>query len=133
MAVSPNQCEIATCFAVQLHESPEPIDTTNVPALPIFDDFMLYETETMHEGCARHALRLGFFVDANAAEHVVRYVRRSFAAASVVAVDEIERAQVSDADPDLPQGFEDTEEITASDADEAVRRTLSGEQLAHSP
>ena len=133
MAVSPNESEVAACFAVQLQESAEPIDTANLPALPIFQHFALYETETLQEGHALHALRLGFFVDANAAEHVVRYVRRSFAAASVVAVDEIERMEASDIDPALPEDSEDPDEIIASDSDEAVGRILPGEQLAHSP
>jgi hypothetical protein len=133
MAVSPNESEVATCFAVQLQESAEPIDVANLPALPIFEHFALYETETMHEGHALHALRLGFFVDATAAEHVVRYVRRSFAAASVVAVDEIERMEACDTDSALREDSEDSDEIIANDSDEAVGRTLPEEQLAHSP
>jgi hypothetical protein len=87
----------------------------------------------MHEGHALYALRLGFFVDANAAEHVVRHVRRSFAAASVVAVDETERMEASDVDAAPPEDSEDPDEIIASDSDEAVGRTLPEEQLAHSP
>ena len=77
-------------FAVQLHRSVQPIDLATVPALSIFQAFMLYATEGRRDGRSWYCLRLGFFTDAIAAKQVAYYVRPTFSSAAVVPVTEQE-------------------------------------------
>ncbi len=127
MSERPNQSEVATCFAVQLEESPEPIDTASVPALSIFQAFTLYAIEVARDGRAWHALRLGFFVDANAAEHVVRHIRPRFAAASVVAVGELELAQADDISSMPEETLDTTDGTIETEPDETLELIVPSE------
>lgn len=99
MSKRPDQSDAASCYAVELVESQDPIDAADVPILPFFRELTLYATETVRRGGCRYSLRLGFFTDANTAEHVVRHVRRYFAAATVVAVEDTELDQADDLNP----------------------------------
>jgi len=84
-------------FAVQLHWSPEPIDLSRVPSLPIFDAHTLYATVSRREGRSRYFLRLGFFHDPISAKEVASEVRSHFASAAVVPVTEQELAHACEA------------------------------------
>jgi hypothetical protein len=83
-------------FAVQLHWSVQPIDLTNVPALPIFRAYQLYLTEGRRDGRSWHCLRLGIFNDAISAKQVAYYVRSNFASIAVVPISEQERTHANE-------------------------------------
>jgi hypothetical protein len=80
-------------FAVQMFETPTPINLSNIPALSIFRHYSLYQATTTRERRAMHSLRLGFFKDAISAKQVAYFVRSHFAEVAVVPVTEGERTQ----------------------------------------
>lgn len=86
--------ESARIFAVQLVWSEEPLDLTKIVMLPVFRQYTLYKVQGRREGRRCHALRLGFFVNAEAAKQVAYAARSEFASVSVVAVTAKEQARV---------------------------------------
>ena len=91
-------------FAVQLHWSPQPIDLSRVPALPIFKAHTLYGIESRREGRSRYFLRMGFFGDPVSAKQVAAQLRSNFASAAVVPVgdEEVARAREAAAGTAIP-------------------------------
>lgn len=81
----------ASCFAVQLLFSTEPVNIASQPHLAIFDAYTLYSVEGAQEGQRGHVLRLGFFKDEHAATQVAHYVRSDYAGVAVVTVADAER------------------------------------------
>ncbi len=80
-------------FVVQLCQSDRPIELNTLPALDIFRAYRLYLAQGEHQGRPWHALRLGFFSDAESAKQVAYYARTSYATVAVVPIAEGERAQ----------------------------------------
>ncbi len=80
-------------FVVQLCQSERPIELKSLPALDIFRAYRLYLAQGDHQGRHWHALRLGFFSDAESAKQVAYYARTSYATVAVVPIAEGERAQ----------------------------------------
>ena len=84
-------------FAVQLHWSAHPIDTSRIPALAIFKAYTLYALESRRASRSCFFLRLGFFADPISAKQVALHVRANFASAAVVPVLEDEATHAREA------------------------------------
>jgi hypothetical protein len=84
-------------FAVQLHWSVRPIDSSSVPELAIFKAYSLYTVESRRTSRSCYFLRLGFFGDPVSAKQVALHVRSSFASAAVVPVLDEEMTRARDA------------------------------------
>jgi len=82
-------------FVVQLCRTDEPIKLGSVPALDIFRAYTLHLAAGDYEGRPWHALRLGFFNDADSAKQVAHYARTSFSTVAVVPINEGERMRAS--------------------------------------
>jgi hypothetical protein len=82
-------------FVLQLFRAHEPIELGSVPALDIFRAYTLYLAAGDYNGRPWHALRLGFFNDADSAKQVAYYARASFTAVAVVPINESERGRAS--------------------------------------
>jgi len=82
-------------FVVQLCQADEPIKPGSIPALDIFRAYTLYLAAGDYNGRPWHALRLGFFNDADSAKQVASYARTSFTTVAVVPINEGERTRAS--------------------------------------
>ncbi|HEY6922999.1 MAG TPA: hypothetical protein VI653_05995 [Steroidobacteraceae bacterium] len=80
-------------FVVQLCRSSEPLELSSMPSLDIFRAYTLYLAEGVFEGTPWHALRMGFFGDADSAKQVAYYARTSFASVAVVPINDDERTR----------------------------------------
>jgi hypothetical protein len=79
-------------YVVQLRWSTRPIDSSQLPAMAIFDAYTLYNAEGSNAAQHWYGLRLGFFNDADSAKQVANYVRSEFSSVSVVPITTAEKA-----------------------------------------
>jgi hypothetical protein len=70
--------QASQCFSIQLALSEEHIDPEHVPSLDIFNEYRLYSVTGLDHDRVMHALRLGFFSSARAAEAVATYLTGFF-------------------------------------------------------
>jgi hypothetical protein len=78
-------------FAIQLSVAGQPFDPDELPSLDIFNVYRLYSVAGETQGLVRHALRLGFFTEENAASAVASYLKGFYENAAVKRVSRAER------------------------------------------
>lgn len=89
-------------YAVQLIWSDRPVDISTLPQPALFDVYTLYHVEGLRDGLRWYGLRLGFFMDVDAAKRVACYLKPDFASVAVVPVTEAERDSANgDGEPRL--------------------------------
>jgi hypothetical protein len=88
--------ESSQWFSIQLVLSDEHIDLEHVPSLDIFNEYRLYTVTGLDDDRVMHALRLGFFSSALAAEAVAGYMRGFFDSPSIKRVSLAERERFAE-------------------------------------
>jgi hypothetical protein len=88
--------EASSWFAIQLTCSDTLIDADQVPNLDIFTEYRLYSAIQPGEGSTLHALRVGFFSSAVAAEAVAGYLSAYFPSPTIARVSIAERERFAD-------------------------------------
>jgi hypothetical protein len=83
-------------FAIQLVLSEQQIDPAHVPNLGIFEEYRLYALAGLQEERVMHALRVGFFSSALAAEAVAGYLAAFFDSPCIKRVSVAERERFAE-------------------------------------
>jgi hypothetical protein len=83
-------------FSIQLALSQEQIDPEHVPSLDIFNEYRLYSVTGLDHDRLMHALRLGFFSSALAAEAVASYLSGFFDSPCIKRVSLAERERFAE-------------------------------------
>lgn len=83
-------------FVIQLSLGEEAIDPNTVPILDIFSVYRLYSVAGIDQGRIVHALRLGFFAEANAADAVAGYLAAFYDKPTVKRVSSAERERFAE-------------------------------------